>query len=209
MKIVIFGATGSTGRQLVAQALAADHDVTAFVRDPAAVTAQHPRLQVVKGDVTQADSVAAAITGHEAVLSAIGPRAGTPPGTLISDATRHVLAGMRQHGTQRILLVSGLMVGDASHLGVLARVGIALFRRLNGALYRDKIIAEKLVRESGLAFTIVRPPQFDDRAGRGTYRLGEKLDARLTTMSSIDVAAALLHALVDEQVHGKALEVSY
>ena len=72
MRILIFGATGGTGRELVSQALQSGYDVSAFVRDPAKVTAVDSRLRVVQGDVQRPESLLAAIPGHDAVVSAGG-----------------------------------------------------------------------------------------------------------------------------------------
>src|SRR3954468_14182249 len=74
MKLLVFGATGGTGRALVEQALQQGHEVTAFVRNPAKVTAKHEKLKVVKGNVTDCHSVGAAVAGQDAVFSALGVR---------------------------------------------------------------------------------------------------------------------------------------
>jgi len=74
MKILIFGATGGTGRQLVEQALAQGHTVTAFARDPAKVIAKHANLRVAQGNMLQTASIEAAVAGQDAVLSALGIR---------------------------------------------------------------------------------------------------------------------------------------
>ena len=207
MKLVLFGATGAAGRDLVAMALQAGHEVTAVARNPAAVELKHERLRVVKGDVTSADSVSDAIAGCEGVISAIGPRPGTPPGTLISDATRFILAGLARHGGRRFVLTSGLMAGGKG-LGVFQRIGVAFFRAMNRALYEDKLVAEKLVMASDLDWSIVRPPLFGVAPARGTYRIAEDLDASFTKMSSADVAKSLLDVLADAKWRKKAVEIS-
>lgn len=74
MKLLVFGATGGTGRQLVQQALAQGHVVTAFARDPAKVTPPHDNLSVVKGDILEPATVDAAVAGQDAVVSALGIR---------------------------------------------------------------------------------------------------------------------------------------
>jgi len=74
MKLLIFGATGGTGRQLVEQALAQGHEVTAFVRNPAKMTTQHEKLRVVKGNIMDCHSVGAAVAGQDAIFSALGVR---------------------------------------------------------------------------------------------------------------------------------------
>jgi putative NADH-flavin reductase len=77
MKVLIFGATGGTGRALVEQALEQGHVVTAFARDPAKVRTTHKNLRVVKGDILSYESVEAAINGQEVVLSALGTKVRT------------------------------------------------------------------------------------------------------------------------------------
>src|SRR5579864_2671660 len=74
MKILIFGATGGTGRQLVEQALAQGHTVTAFARDPNKVALKHPNLRVAQGNMLQPASIEAAVARQDAVLSALGVR---------------------------------------------------------------------------------------------------------------------------------------
>jgi len=209
MKLVIFGATGAAGRPLIEQAVAAGHEVAAVARDPSRIGLRHERLRAVQGDVTDAASVASAIEGNEGVISAVGPSKGTPPGTLISGALRHILEGMRRHGVRRLVLTSGLMVGEARGAGIVQRLALRVFRRMNAALYRDKVLAEWLVRESDREWVIVRPPLFDLRAPRGAWRMGEDLDVKMGTMSAADVAGALLQAVDEERFLRKAVELSY
>ena len=73
MKIIVFGATGGTGKLIVTQALAKGHSVTAFVRNPEGLP-QDPHLRVIQGDVFDFGAVVDAVRGHRAVLSALGAR---------------------------------------------------------------------------------------------------------------------------------------
>src|SRR3984957_16453235 len=112
MQLTIFGATGATGTDLPSQALAAGHEVTAVVRDPArlAVPAQ-PRLRTVTADVMDPTSIIPAIAGADAVISAVGPR-GTGPTTVIRDSVHSIIAAMDKTSTRRLLQVSGSIVAD-------------------------------------------------------------------------------------------------
>lgn len=76
MRLLIFGANGKTGRQLVEQSLAQGHAVTAFVRNPAKLNVTHPNLKIARGDILNYDLVDRAVRGQDAVLSALGV---TPP----------------------------------------------------------------------------------------------------------------------------------
>ena len=94
MKIVVFGASGGTGIEIVKQALAAGHEVTAFVRNPAKVEFQHPNLKLFQGDVVDSAAVAKAITGQDAVISALGPTRPPVPG-MMETAAKNILAANR------------------------------------------------------------------------------------------------------------------
>lgn len=92
MKIVVFGATGGTGKNVVERALADGHDVVAVARRPEAVAARDG-LVVHKGDVLEQASVTAALKGADAVICAVGPSSNNKPGTLISSAVKNIVAG--------------------------------------------------------------------------------------------------------------------
>ncbi len=210
MKLIVFGATGGTGRQLVERGLAAGHEVTAFVRRPAAVTLRHERLRVAQGDVLQPETVAAAMRGQDAVLSAIGPAAGSKPGVLISSGTRNIVSAMKAHGVKRLVFESGLMVGDARGMGFVKRLLIAFFRRLNQALYLDKVLAEQIIRESGLDWVVVRPPNLKHVPARGGWRVGPDLDVNvLAGLSHADVADFMVQAAPDVNGVRGVVDISY
>jgi putative NADH-flavin reductase len=207
MKLAVFGATGGTGSQIVERALAQGHEVTAFARDPSKVKA---KVRVVQGDVTNEADVAKAIAGQDAALSSIGPRKGTPPGTLISDSTRAIVRALETSGGKRFVLESGFMVSELKGIGAVPRTMVKFFRRLNHALYEDKLVAETLLRESKVGWVIVRPPNLDDRAPRGAYRAGPDLDVHITKkMSHADVADAMLRALGEDAWTNQAIDLSY
>jgi putative NADH-flavin reductase len=109
MKIVLFGETGNVGRRVAAEALSRGHEVVGVVRDPGAVAASDPRVRLVKGDATKADSVAEIVKGADAVVSAISPRPnarGLAAPSLVANA-RAVIAGLRRAGVKRVLFVGG------------------------------------------------------------------------------------------------------
>ena len=110
MKLLVFGATGGTGRQTVEQALAQGHLVTAFVRQPTALAVQHANLAVVQGDGQDKDAVRSVVPGHDAVISALGTRGGPP---MLPEITRHILDAMQECGIRRSLWVSSFGAGDS------------------------------------------------------------------------------------------------
>ena len=99
MKILIVGATGRTGQQLLDQALAQGHDVAVFVRTPEAF-AQHPqraRLRIAQGNVLDGSAVETAVSGQDAVLCALGPRKGAPD-TDLTTGTVNIVRAMEKAG---------------------------------------------------------------------------------------------------------------
>src|SRR5437867_10875664 len=109
MKIVIFGAAGGTGRSLVEQALAQGHEVTAFDRQPEALTIEHPHLSRVKGDIFKPEQVEAAIVGQDVVVSVLGVRPGvTIP--VCSEGTKNIIAAMEKVGVKRFICQSAFVV---------------------------------------------------------------------------------------------------
>ena len=112
MKIVIFGSTGGTGRELIGQALDQGHHVTAQARSPEKLEdLEHPELAVVRGNVLDQADVEREIDGQEAVLCAIG--AGADRTTLREDGTRVIVAAMEKLGVSRLVCLSSLGVGDS------------------------------------------------------------------------------------------------
>ncbi|MGE5603961.1 MAG: NAD(P)-dependent oxidoreductase [Nitrososphaerales archaeon] len=104
--IVVFGATGSIGRQIVREAQARGHEVTAVVRDPAKLGARPARRQVIRGDVLNPADVLAAAAGHDAVISAVGPGPDQDPQMLV-EAARSLLDALPRAGVRRLIVVGG------------------------------------------------------------------------------------------------------
>lgn len=198
MRLTIFGATGGTGRQLVEQALAAGHEVTAVVRDPArlAVPAQR-RLRVVTADVMDPAAIQEAVAGADAVVSAVGPRTGGPT-SVCRDSARSIVKAMQANGVRRLLLTSGSVVSDAGDGPVMRYLAKPLARRLLRHVLADFRHAEAEVHASDLDWTILRPPRLTDRAARGRWRTAiDRNVPRGITLSRADLAAYLLTAVDD------------
>jgi putative NADH-flavin reductase len=199
MELTIFGATGATGTCLTEQALAAGHQVTAVVRDPARLSVpESPRLRVITADLMDPAAIGPAVAGAGAVFAAFGPR-GTGPTTVLRDGTRSVIEAMLKEGTHRLILVSGSIVADDGE-GPAMRYLVKPLAR--GTLLRhvaaDMRGAEEQVRESGLDWTIVRPPRLTSGPASGTYRteIGRNV-RRGVTVCRADLAAYMLGIITD------------
>src|ERR1700694_6035957 len=104
MKVLILGATGSLGRQLVEKVLQGGHQVTVLARDPSRVVPRDPRIRIVQGDVLDPQALDRAVAGQEAVIYSIGGR-NRRPTTLFSESTRLLIASMEKHGVRRLVAV--------------------------------------------------------------------------------------------------------
>src|SRR5436190_15220207 len=93
-RVLIVGATGGTGRELVAQALERGHAVTALARNPSALDVTHPRLRVMRGDALDYSTVEAAVQGQEVVICALGHKRFFYPTRILSSGTRNILRAM-------------------------------------------------------------------------------------------------------------------
>ena len=210
MKVLVMGATGGTGHCVVELALQAGHEVTALARTPHKIRLQHERLRVVQGDVLHADAVLRAMQGQQAVICALGPAAGTAPGTIISKGARNIIQAMKQERVRRLVFQSGMMVGDGPGLSAFNRILLGIFRKLNRALYEDKVRAEKLVRQSGLEWIIVRPPKLKHMPGRGNYRVGSALNLSLPAgLAHADVADFMVRSASSDVNLHQLLEIGY
>jgi putative NADH-flavin reductase len=190
-KILVLGATGGTGRALVDQARERGHLVTAFVRSPEMLDPFRDGVTVVGGDPRDAEALRAALPGHEVVISALGPR-GLGPTTVVADAARATVAAMQAAGVRRLLVVGVAVLFEDE--GLLAAIARRTFLR---NVARDHAEMERVVRASGLDWTIVRPPRLTNGARSRTYGAadGRMPPAARSTISRADVADFLLGEL--------------
>ena len=212
MRILIFGATGATGSQLVDQALARGHSVTAFVRDPARLTRTHPALLCVAGDVMDPATVNPALQGQEAVLCALGtmpemkpdlPRR-QPQVPVCSIGTRHIIDAMLRHGVRRIVVETSAGIGESRRTG---RFGAAaIIRLLLRDVMADKERQEATLRASAVDWTIIRPVRLSDAARSGRVRCGDAIAwGLLSKISRADVAAVMLDCIADAATSKRAI----
>lgn len=196
MKMLIVGATGKTGVPLVELALAQGHHVTALVRHPEEMPPQ-PNLTVVAGDVTDSDSVFRAVLGQEAVICTVGAGNPVQASTLCTEAAQNIVAAMQQHGVRRYVGISMLGAGDSAAHSDFLYHHILLPTFLHGAL-KDKEGMEREAMESGLDWTLVRPPILTDDPATQDYAVLEANDSgTVHRISRADLAAFLLSCVTD------------
>lgn len=200
MKVLVFGASGATGRELVRRALDDGHEVAAFVRDPHRFGITHARLEVVAGDVTDRASVERAITGRHALVSALGSGNSLRSNPALTGGVRHIVQAMERAGVRRFVYLSMLGVADSRRqLGLVDRY--AVIPLLLRHVLADHAAQEAIIRGSSLDWVIVRPPRLTEGPYTGKYRSGEDISEGMFTasISRADVADFMLGQLAQDR----------
>jgi putative NADH-flavin reductase len=209
MKLVIFGATGTVGRQVVAQALEQGHTVTAFARNLTKLDIQHPQLGFAQGDVMDASAVEQAIRGQDAVVCVLG--AGKQlKSTIRSEGTRQIIQAMEKVGMRRLICLSTLGTGDSwGNLDFYWKY--VMFGFILRQVFADHERQEALVRNSNLDWTIVRPGALTDGPLTGQYRHSFPSSDRNIALqvSRADVADFILKQLSDQSSLHQTPSLSY
>jgi putative NADH-flavin reductase len=212
MNLLVFGATGGTGRAITSQALEQGHRVTAFARHPEAIKAEHEDLIVTQGDILDYASVERAVKGQDAVLSALGTKA-IRKSTTISDGTHNIITAMEKYGVKRLVFESSISIGDSKpqqrQFGLVYRLVIFPFILRN--MFQDKEIQERYIRQSTLDWIIVRPAVLINGPLTGVYRseFGTTDMSIKAKISRADVADFMLKQLTDDTYVHKTPSLSY
>ena len=207
-RIVVFGAAGGTGTQVIDAALAAGYEVVAAVRRPDAVVAREG-VSVVQADVLDPSSVASAVVGADAVISAIGPASNRKAGSLISQGTHNILTACAAAGVQRLVFESGMICSDGKELSALGSFQSRVFGLVYPGLKTDKLLAEAEITNASLDWVIVRPGALKHAPATGMYIAGPK--ARILpakSLSHADCAAVLVRAVAEPSWSRQVINVS-
>ncbi len=186
MKLIVFGATGRTGRHVVRNALDRGHEITAFVRSARKI-GRDAGMRVVQGDVMDRNSVANAVRGHDGAIVALGS-IGLRDRATLSTGTRNVVDGMARHGVERLVVLSAAGVGKSwGQVPLLARV---MFRTLLRNILADHAAQEALVTASSLDWTVVRAAVLQD--GPASNHVIATNTGKVSRITRPDLAAFLV-----------------
>jgi len=157
MKVLIVGAAGPLGQELVREALKQEHVVTALVREGKQLTGMRdPHLTVTEGDVLRPGALDRPMAGQEAVICSLGVKATRQKISVLSDGTHNLMRAMQRHNVRRLLCITGIGAGNSrGHGGFLYNRLIQPF--FLKTMYQDKDRQEKQVAGSGLDWMIIRP----------------------------------------------------
>ncbi len=208
MKLTVFGATGGTGIQVVEQGLAAGHEIRAVVRDATRLALDRAGLEVVVADVMDPATIVEAVTGSDAVISAIGTRSGRAPTTVCADSSRSIVEAMDKADARRLVVVSGTGPFDEGEGPGMRYILKPIGRLFLKNVFADFVAMEEVVRASGLDWTIVRPSRLTDKPLTGHYRTRRDLNLRRNfTVSRADVAHLILAVSGDSDTYGAAIHI--
>jgi putative NADH-flavin reductase len=208
MRVIVFGATGGTGKEVISQGLEAGYFMTAFVHSLRNSPAKHTHLQIVQGDALNLQGVADAIQGQDAVVSALGVKTSKAlhdPDIAISTATGNIIKSMQQHHVRRLLFVSSFGVDE----DVFLPEKLLLHTWLKN-LFKDIPAQEALIHQSNLDWTIVRPARLTSGPRTGKYKAGEHI--RINPFSHIsrsDVADYIIRSLPNPATIRQTPTLSY
>jgi putative NADH-flavin reductase len=171
LKLVVLGATGSTGLELVRQALRRGHFVTAFVRSPERLKDFRDRITVRQGDLLNRVSLEQAIQGQDAIVSGFGPRVpvANADANLLERFARALTQAMPAAGVRRAVVESVAFLFKDSILPPAYLLGRLLFPKTVG----DAAAMERIFADTDLDWTMVRPPELTDKPYTGKYRVRE------------------------------------
>ena len=156
MRVVIFGATGRTGQELVHQSLERGNEVIAYARNSSKIPLESPCLVKVSGELNNRASLRAAIEGSDAVLSALGPT-GKPSDEELSDGIGNILSVMEECGIARFVALSTTSAQDSQDVdGFRTRLRRDMIRRGRPTSYEQIVRYSQLIRDSSCDWTLVR-----------------------------------------------------
>ncbi len=209
-KILIIGATGRTGIEVVKESLARKYETYCLVRSPEKLNEYKNQVQIFIGDATNLDKVEIAVKEADAVISVIGPTKNSLPG-MQAQATQTIVDAMKKYNKRRLITMTGAGVrteGDNPQLVDKLIRGVMLVMARKAL--DDGIGHAEVVKNSDLDWTIVRGPRLSDDPGTGKYVHGMVGDSQMTTqIARADVAKFIFDILEDESMYNKMPMVSW
>ena len=185
--------------EIIKQSLAAGHEITAVARNPARLGEFQSKVRVVQGDVTEPKIVDEAVSGADAVFSALGHAKGSPP-DIFSKAASNIVTSMHTHGVKRLVVLTNFAVKDPGDSPRLYHRLLRLLLNLGmSRISRDTVEEAKIISESALDWTIVRAVILTNGPQSGKYRIGMLDHNAGTRISRADVANFMIACAVESK----------
>lgn len=203
MHILLLGATGFSGSEVLRQLLATSHTLTLLVRDPNRLPPLPPSVRIAQGDALDVAALRQALKNQDAVLHClgIGGKGNGQPNTLVSDATRLLVQEMQAAGVRRLIAMSNVGAGDSAGFQPwwFRRILLPYFLPWLQAIINDKNRMEPIVQQSDLDWVLVRCPNLLDQPAKGAVHATTTAQGLRFSLANADAAAFLIQQLEDDR----------
>lgn len=199
--LAIFGGSGATGQRVIEQAMTEGFRVRALVRNSQTFSPPSGAVEVLEGSLLNPVDIAHTLEGCDSVCCVFGPRPSSED-IFCALATRIIVEAMERQGSSRLICQTGAMIGDYPHNRTWPfQLMVRMFNRSNGAMAGDRAAQEKIVVESGLDWTLVKPPRLTDRPPTGGYLAGSRVKVGMLSAISRSAVAAFIVDQLTAQDH--------
>lgn len=212
MKILILGATGFAGEEILAQSLKTNFEITVLVRNAGAITLKHPNLNIIEGNVMNEETLEKALQNQEIVINAlgIGGKGNGKPNSFISDATKLTVKKMQENNVPRLIALSNVGAGNsiAFFPKFFSKFVLPYFMKWLKVIIDDKNIMEPVIMNSNLKWTIVRCPNMVDKPPKNKITVSFDGKGLKFSVTKADVAHFILQQVTGQKYIHQAPSVS-
>lgn len=211
LNILVIGANGGIGKQTVELALQAGHNVTAMVRDPAKLAITHTNLQILKGDMLHPETFEDYLEDKDAVISALGTNTVNKPTILYSEGNKNLLKAMKKKSIRRVFFISASAIEISPVLPFYVRFAEKyIVQKILRHMYDDLRIMEKLIKDTDIDWTIMRPPRLTDKPVTGEYHFAiNGFLKNCLSISRADVAHFMINNITNQATYRTTIEIGY
>jgi putative NADH-flavin reductase len=212
MKIVIFGASGYSGKEILQKALEKNHQVTVLTRSKSSIKINHPNINIIEGNVLDTKTVKEVLQNQEAVIQClgVGGKGDGKPSTFISEATKVIVTEMENAKVKRLIAMSNIGAGNsiAFQPWIFTKVILPYFMKWLKVIIDDKNRMEPIIMNSNLDWTIVRCPNIISKPEKG--KITASLDGKNLKLSitNKDTANFMIKQLTDKTFINQAPSIS-
>ena len=209
MKVLLFGATGFTGKAVLPELLENNHIVTALVRSRDKIKLAHPNLNIIEGNVLDQEEITAAMQGQEAVINCLGKNKGSEM-NLLSSFTEKVIKAMNEHQVSRLIALSNVGAGDSykAQPFIFRSILLPTILKWLQDLIKDKNIMEPMIQKSNLNWTILRFPKISDKPAKNRILISQEGKGLSFSISLKDCAQFIVSQLEDKSLYFKTPSIS-